>query len=87
MEFNWRDGIIQILIISSKDVNIQYFCKIFSFKKISGKRVSKLEPLWEGSLLFTIKFPEVAGIYQSLKDEQHKYQNPIQRKEYQSLCG
>ena len=51
-----------------------------------GSIASRLEwePLLGGSLLFTIKFPEIAGIhiYQLLKEKEHKYWNLIQRKEY-----
>ena len=55
-----------------------------------GSTVPSLEPLWGGSLLFTIKFPEIPGthFYQPLmKDEEHKYRNLIQRKEYRSLSS
>ena len=54
---------------------------------VDGSTASKLEweTLWGGSLLFTIKFPEIAGtnfFYQPLKGKQHKYWNLIQKKEY-----
>ena len=56
-----------------------------------GSTASRLEwePLWGGSLLFTIKFPEIAGthFYQPQKDKQHKYGDLIQGKEYRSLCN
>ena len=45
---------------------------------------SRLEPIEGGCLLFTIKFPEIAGthfFYQPLKDEQHKWCTKIWTKE------